>query len=602
VAWIRRNRHLSHRAAENDIAAFDLAQIGAMGARPHANHRQDAVRQRLGHSHLWTARCHWDMFAELTGEFNAPCAGTVEKHSAFVCGARGLHSKAAIGPAEALDRCVIDDFSAIPCRSVGKGRADQSWICRTVIRRKGGRDCIRTETGKAAADIRRRQFLKLQSVRARSLRETLHVTASVFIEDQAQMPGGAKLDVASEQRFCLVPQGQSPPRERQLRQMPATSTNIAERRYSGAGADIPTLDQCYAQTALRQEKSRGCSHQATANDDHVHMPSFTYPDSRHRYQNPVPRLRQSREAQYAISKSYGRHPMRARQLEVFTAVMRSGTVTGAAQQLNISQPALSQTLLHTEDELGFKLFDRKKGRLYPTPEALELYPEAERLFAGLEGLRRKTSDLRLGRAGLVRIAASPPPGMTILPRALAIYRKEHPEIILRTHVAPVLSMVEMLRSGDAGLALALDDRLPPDIAVERISETGFCCLLPENHPLTKAEAIRFADIAGETVISYRGRTRPYDELAVAARACGVPFAPHVEIDSSLSAAGFVHAGLGVAVVDALLPWAFFPGVVLRPLAETASLPVSLLTLRGKSLSRAEEAMSALIRETSRDYL
>ena len=63
--------------------------------------------------------------------------------------------------------------------------------------------------------------------------------------------------------------------------------------------------------------------------------------------------------------------MRARQLEVFTAVMRVGTVTGAAQSLNISQPALSQILLHCEDELGFKLFDREKGRLRPTAEALE---------------------------------------------------------------------------------------------------------------------------------------------------------------------------------------------------------------------------------------
>jgi DNA-binding transcriptional LysR family regulator len=158
--------------------------------------------------------------------------------------------------------------------------------------------------------------------------------------------------------------------------------------------------------------------------------------------------------------------MRARQLEVFTAVMRAGTVTGAARLLNISQPALSQILIHTEAQLGFALFDREKGRLRPTPEAFELYPEAERLFAGLEGLRRKTSDLRLGRAGLVRIAASPPPGMSLLPRALKAFRAEHPDVVLRTHVAPLAAMVDLLRTGDASMALALDDDLPPDIAVE----------------------------------------------------------------------------------------------------------------------------------------
>ena len=74
--------------------------------------------------------------------------------------------------------------------------------------------------------------------------------------------------------------------------------------------------------------------------------------------------------------------MRARQIEVFRMVMRCGTLTGAAEALNVSQPALSQILLHTEDELGFKLFQRVKGRLIPTPEAEEIYPEVERLFGG----------------------------------------------------------------------------------------------------------------------------------------------------------------------------------------------------------------------------
>lgn len=290
--------------------------------------------------------------------------------------------------------------------------------------------------------------------------------------------------------------------------------------------------------------------------------------------------------------------MRARQLEVFTAVMRAGTVTGAARLLNISQPALSQILRHAEDELGFRLFDREKGRLHPTQEALELYPEAERLFAGLEGLRRKTSDLRLGRAGLVRIAASPPPTMSLLPRALAAYRALHPDIIVRTHVAPIASMVELLRAGDAALALALDDILPPDIAVERIGETSFCCLLPVGHRLLAADKVSLADLAEETVISYASRTRPHTELEAAAMRIGARFTPGIEIDSSLSAAGFVQAGLGVAVVDALLPWGFFPNMAMRPLAEAATLPLSLLTLRDKALSRAEETMRNKIRETS----
>jgi len=287
--------------------------------------------------------------------------------------------------------------------------------------------------------------------------------------------------------------------------------------------------------------------------------------------------------------------MRARQLEVFTAVMRAGTVTGAARMLNISQPALSQILRHAEDEFGFALFDREKGRLRPTPEALELYPEAERLFAGLEGLRRKTADLRLGRAGLVRVAASTPPGLAILPHAMADYRARHPDIALRSHVAPLAAMISMLRAGDVALALALDDRLPPDIQVDPLGEVAFRCLLPEDHPLTEREALSFSDLAGEMLISYGEANRPHEELTLAARAQGVAFHPGIEVGTSISAVGFVQAGLGVAVVDAMLPWDQFAGVVVRGLNDCPTLPFSLLSLRGRGLSRAEEIMALRIR-------
>ncbi|MEZ5773637.1 MAG: LysR family transcriptional regulator [Hyphomicrobiaceae bacterium] len=282
--------------------------------------------------------------------------------------------------------------------------------------------------------------------------------------------------------------------------------------------------------------------------------------------------------------------MRARQLEVFTAVMRAGTVTGAARLLNISQPALSQILKHTEDQLGFALFAREKGRLHPTPEAIEILPEAERLAAGLEGLKRKTEDLREGRSGLVRIAASAPPAMALLPRALAEFRAKHPDVRLRSHVAPLSALIGLLRSGEAAMALALDDRMPADILVEQVGQASFCCLLPKGDPLLALETVSFADLRSRTVISYRAPTRPQEELAAVARAEGAVFSPQLEIDVSISAVGFVQAGLGVGVVDALLPWTQFEGVAVRPLAGSPSMPLSLLTLRDRALSLAEQLM------------
>lgn len=266
--------------------------------------------------------------------------------------------------------------------------------------------------------------------------------------------------------------------------------------------------------------------------------------------------------------------------------------------LNISQPALSQILRHTEDELGFALFNREKGRLHPTPEAQELYPEAERLFGELEGLRRKTADLKLGRAGLVRVGCSTPPAMSMLPQVLVEFRRRHPDIVLRCNVAPLQSLYAMLREGDVAVALGLTDLCPPDIAVEVLGYTGFCCLLPSGHPLASQDQVSLPDLTAHDVISYRAATRPYDELDAVARRTGHRFVPQLEIDTSISAVGFVQAGLGVAVVDTMLPWAQFSGLEIRPLADAPRLPLSLMTLRGKILSRAEDLICDQMRETA----
>ena len=90
--------------------------------------------------------------------------------------------------------------------------------------------------------------------------------------------------------------------------------------------------------------------------------------------------------------------MRLRHIEVFNAVMHTGSVSAAARLINISQPAVSRTLQHAELQLGFALFQRSKGRLTPTSEALALLPHMEKLFAQLEEVQRLADSLRKGRA------------------------------------------------------------------------------------------------------------------------------------------------------------------------------------------------------------
>ncbi|TDX82192.1 DNA-binding transcriptional LysR family regulator [Neorhizobium sp. R1-B] len=288
--------------------------------------------------------------------------------------------------------------------------------------------------------------------------------------------------------------------------------------------------------------------------------------------------------------------MQARQLEVFCMLMRTGTVTGAAALLNISQPALSQILLHAEDQLGFKLFNRVRGKLVPTREAEELYPECERIFSELSALRRRTTDMRFGRTGLIRVAASAPPAMSIVPKALVAFRASHPDIVVRSLIAPLVNVVDMIRDGDAPLGIVMNNFARPGIDVETLGHAELICIIPEHHRLAELEQIGFADLQNEMLISYRAGTLPGRLLVSAAAAEKQIFNPAIEIDISITALPFVRDGFGVAIVDGLLPWEQFAGLVRRPLQQKISVPIALLTSRDRPLTGSHIAMRDNLRE------
>jgi DNA-binding transcriptional LysR family regulator len=294
--------------------------------------------------------------------------------------------------------------------------------------------------------------------------------------------------------------------------------------------------------------------------------------------------------------------MNARQLEVFCAIMRYRTLTSAARALNVSQPALSQILLHTEDVLELKLFRRVRGRLVPTPEAETLYPEAERLFRQMEVLRRYAGDLKKGVSGLVRIAASGPPSLSILPQAVQNFRAAAPAVKLISYAVPVSVITTMIADGDADIGLAMYDVPMPLLDTETIARTEVACVMRKDHPLAGKAVITPGDLDGLSLITYRAETLPRMAIEQAFAQTGITLRVDVEVDVSIIAMAFVRTGGGVALVDGLTPWATFPDMVMRPIRPTLPLPVCLLTSNRRPLSRPQELMVFHVRQIARNLI
>ena len=145
--------------------------------------------------------------------------------------------------------------------------------------------------------------------------------------------------------------------------------------------------------------------------------------------------------------------MRLRHIEVFNAVMQTGSVSAAARMINVTQPAVSRTLQHAELQLGFPLFQRVGGRLRPTVEAQTLYPHVERLFAQLDEVQRLSSNLRAGRSqGELRVLTVLALSYEVMPRAVQLFRQKHPQVLVHhqaLHSPQIVSSL-VLQEADIG--------------------------------------------------------------------------------------------------------------------------------------------------------
>jgi DNA-binding transcriptional LysR family regulator len=118
-------------------------------------------------------------------------------------------------------------------------------------------------------------------------------------------------------------------------------------------------------------------------------------------------------------------------MEIFRAVMLTGTVSGAARMLYVSQPAVSRLLNHTETSLGLKLFERTGGKLLPTPAAVALFEEVQPVYDVALNVDRFVENLANQSTIEISISCSPALGMSLLPRVIEVFHKRNPKTRIR---------------------------------------------------------------------------------------------------------------------------------------------------------------------------
>ncbi|MFE0100527.1 LysR family transcriptional regulator [Streptomyces sp. NPDC059009] len=301
-----------------------------------------------------------------------------------------------------------------------------------------------------------------------------------------------------------------------------------------------------------------------------------------------------------------------RQLTIFRAVARSGSFSAAARQLGYTQPAISQQIKAMERALGTPLIVRSGRQMQLTEAGESLCRHAATILGALNTAEAEIQALAGLQAGRVRVTAFPSACSLLVPKAISLTRRAHPELRVTLVEAEPLEALGLLRGGDCEVALVFDypgraDAVadgrcgssgPTDVAdlsTHPLLTERMRVLLPPGHRLSgtaRTEPLRLEELKDESWIAGCPQCRGH--LVDACKEAG--FHPDIgyATDDNPAVAGLVAEGLGVALVPELALLGGLPPGVRALLVEPAlHRRVLAVTLPGLD---AVPAVSAMIQQ------
>jgi molybdate transport repressor ModE-like protein len=291
-----------------------------------------------------------------------------------------------------------------------------------------------------------------------------------------------------------------------------------------------------------------------------------------------------------------------KRLRVLQEVACRGSFSAAAEELYLSQSAVSQQVATLEREVGMPLLDRANGGPRLTAAGEALVGHAEAVIARLEEAERELSAIAGLEAGRLRIASFPSASATLVTGALSKFRGRFPGIDLHFSEHEPEDSLPLLRRGEIDVAVVFDYPAIPaeperDLERELLLTESMYVALPTGHALADAATVSIAELADEPWLCSTRPSSCSELILVACREAG--FEPRVEFESDDYSVlqGFVAGGLGVTLLPDLALASLRADVVVRPIVPEAAERRVWAAIRAEgSRSPAADAMVEALRE------
>lgn len=278
--------------------------------------------------------------------------------------------------------------------------------------------------------------------------------------------------------------------------------------------------------------------------------------------------------------------MELRHLRTFAAVADRLSFTGAAEQLHVAQPAVSQTIRDLEEEMGVLLFRRTKRSVKLTAAGTTFRRQVERLLEDAESAVRETQRAARGEVGRIVVGFMGPAMWPLLPTILRNYEEMYPGVDVVLQEMMPDGQEAAFRAGrlDVGFSRSLGEAADELLLEEELIYTDrIVAAVPADHPLARKRRLQFKHLTKEPLVLFHRRGAPamHDQIMQALRDSGV--APKVkhEPDQMMTVVTWVAAGRAIGLVPGCVSQRETDGVVYREIGPSAGpLPMVMIHRRG----------------------
>lgn len=293
-----------------------------------------------------------------------------------------------------------------------------------------------------------------------------------------------------------------------------------------------------------------------------------------------------------------------RHLLAFAALARLGSFTQAAQELFLTQSAVSHAIKALEEQAGCRLFERAGRRVTLTQAGEQFLRHVERILAEMRTARSGLEELSRWGHGRLRLGASTTACQYILPTVLREFKQSFPKCRISIDPGDHARQIELLQHNRIDLALMLEPDSRKDLVFTPLFVDEMRFLVAPTHPWAQAGRVLRETLESETLILYNQTSYTFRLVKEYFQAEGLPLANYLELGSMEAIKELVKIGLGVGV---LAPWVARAEIASGALV---SLPLGkrklrrrwgVAYLRGRRLSLGEETFVGLCQTVTGEF-